>query len=234
MKTYKLNLYEYCELNNEAKDKAIEELYYNDSDFLMIETDNLFDMYISTFKNELDLELSRDDFDYNTEYDITIDLVSREDEKNLFYYVHNSKILDDYVEKHSASTRLKILLNNYDILYYWNNNTERIEVCRIDCVDGRWYTHCENYLEKVLPEILQPISDKINEIIGGFYNDLYLLNYDVRSYIGDDEINIYMNDYEFMFTSDGTLVTGYEQEGIENDLYTLEKAYGAKFEIVED
>lgn len=234
MRKYELSLYEYCELDEEAKNKVVDEFYYNDGDFLISETDDLFDMYISIFKNELDLELDRNDLDYDTDYDITIDLVSREDEKNPLWYAHNAQILENYVNNHITSKRLKVLLNSYDVGYYWNNHTERIEVCSVDCIDGRWYTHCENYLEKVLPEILQPVSDKINEIIGDFYHDLYNLEYNIREYLSDSEINIYMNDCGFMFTSDGTFVTEYERDEIENNLDTLEKAYGTKFEIKED
>lgn len=191
MKTITLKLYDYIELDDEIKTKVAEECYYNDGgDYIYFETDNLLSYYIDTFSRELELDFSKDDFDfYDDGYDTNVNLRAGELEYSIF---KNNTTLDKYVDNHITSKRLAILLKHFDVQYYWTG--ERIEV---DCIssddDSKYYERCEKHLAEELPKVLQPVTDKINEILKDFNQDfnqdLYNLQHDIRGYLGDDTIN---------------------------------------------
>lgn len=231
MKTITLKLYDYIELDDEAKTRVAEEWYYNDGgDYVYFETGDLLDFYINTFSRELNLDFSKDDFDfYNDRYNTNVNLRAGELEYSIF---KNNTTLDKFVDNHITSKRLAVLLKHFDIQYYWAG--ERIEV---DCIssddDSKYYERCEKYLVEELPKVLQPVSDKINEILKDFNQDLYNLQHDIRNYLGDDTINDGLNDNGWYFTKDGEFMSYDEIEELVDRLELIEKAYNVKFNVEE-
>lgn len=231
MKTITLKLYDYIELNDEAKIKVAEEWYYNDGgDYVYFETSNLLDCYIDTFSRELELDFNEKDFKFRKYGHITkINLSEGELEHSIF---GNCTTLDKFVDNHITSKRLAVLLKHFDIQYYWNG--KRIEV---DCIssddDSKYRERCEKYLIKELPKILQPVSDKINEILDDFNHDLHNLQYYIRGYLGDDTINAELNDSGWYFTKDGEFMSYDEIEELVDRLELIEKAYNVKFNVEE-
>lgn len=233
MKTITLKLYDYIELDDEIKTKVAEERYYNDGgDFVNSEIDNLVELYCNDIYKSTKLELNRKDFDfYEVGYITHVNLNSGKLENSVFKDGYNANVLDEYVEAHTKSRRLKILLKNYNVWYYWNNDAERIEVDYIDSVDdSKYYERCEKYLVAELPKILQPVSDKINGVLIGFCHDVYLLKSDIREYLSGEAINDNLNNDGWYFTKDGTFVNLDEVKDIVDKLELIEKAYGVKFE----
>lgn len=237
MKKLVVSLYDYIELDDEIKTKVAEEWYYNDGgDFVNSEIDNLAEFYCNDIYEATKLELSKKDFDfYEVGYTTRVDLNSGELENSVFKDSYNANVLDEYVEAHTKSTRLKTLLKNYNVWYYWNNNTERIEVDYIDSVDdSKYYERCEKYLVAELPKILQPVSDKICSMLDDFNQNLCNLQHDIRNYLGDSIINEGLNDNEWYFTKDGEFMSYDEVNDIIDKLELIEKAYGVKFEEEEN
>lgn len=231
MKTITLKLYDYIELDDEAKIKVAEEWYYNDGrDYIYFETSNLLDCYIDTFSRELELDFSKDDFDfYDDGYDTNVNLRAGELEYSIF---KNNTTLDKFVDNHITSKRFAVLLKHFDIQYYWND--KRIEV---DCIsssdDSKYFERCEKYLIKELPKVLQPVSDKIRSILDDFNQDLYNLQHDVRGYLGDDTINDELNDNGWYFTKDGEFMSCDEIDELVDKLELIEKAYKVEFDVEE-
>lgn len=236
MKTIILKLYDYIELDDEIKTKVAEEWYYHDGgDFVNCEIDNLVELYCDDIYKTTKLELNRGDFDFDKVGYIThVNLNSGELENSVFKDGYNADVLDKYVEAHTKSRRLKILLKNYNVWYYWNKDTERIEVDYIDSVDdSKYYEHCEKYLVAELPKILQPVSDKINGALIDFYHDLFLLENNIREYLSDEAINDSLNGNGWYFTKDGIFISLDEVKDIIDKLELVERAYDVKFEEVE-
>lgn len=231
MKTIALKLYDYIELDDEIKTKVAEEWYYNDGgDYVYFETSNLLDCYIDTFSRESNLDFSKDDFDfYDDGYNTNVNLRAGELEYSIF---KNDTTLDKFVDNHIASKRLAVLLKHFDIQYYWND--KRIEV---DCIssddDSKYFERCEKYLIEELPKVLQPVSDKINEMLDDFNQDLYNLQHDIRGYLGDDTINDELNDNGWYFTKDGEFMSYDEVDKLIDKLELVEKAYNVKFNVEE-
>lgn len=231
MKTITLKLYDYIELDDEAKIKVAEEWYYNDGgDYVYFETSNLLDCYIDTFSRELKLNFGKGDFDfYDDGYNTSVNLRAGELEYSIF---KNNTTLDKFVDNHITSKRLAVLLKHFDIQYYWND--KRIEV---DCIsssdDSKYFERCEKYLIEELPKVLQPVSDKINEILDDFNHDLHNLRCYIRDYLGDDTINDELKDSGWYFTKDGEFMSYDEIEELVDKLELIEKAYNVKFNVEE-
>lgn len=232
MKTIALKLYDYIELNDEAKIKVAEEWYYNDGgDFVGFEFDRLLDYYIDMFSRELELDFNKDDFKFRRYGCITkVNLSKGELEHSVF---DNCTTLDKYVDNHITSKRLAILLKHFDVQYYWTG--ERIEV---DCIssddDSKYYERCEKYLVEELPKVLQPVTGEINEILDAFNLELRDLQYDIRGYLGDSTINDELKDSGWYFTKDGEFMSCDEIEELVDKLELIEKAYNVKFNVEEE
>ena len=125
------------------------------------------------------------------------------------------------------------MLDYYDIYYYYDSDTKKLEVYSLSQIDNRYLPRIEKYLEKALPQILKPISDKLSNLLDQFNDELRLLLTDIRGYLGDDTINAELNDNGWYFTKEGEFMIYDEVKELVDRLELIEKAYNVKFNVEE-
>lgn len=229
MKTIALKLYDYIELDDEAKIIVAEEWYYNDGgDFVGFEVDNLKGVYTNSIYCDTELVIDEDMLNfYDTGYITQVRLCES------YLDCENATFLDKYVNEHATDKKLQFLLDYYDAYYYYDNDTKKLEVYSLSQIDNRYLPRIEKYLEKALPQILKPISDRLSNLLDQFNGELRLLLTNIRGYLGDSTINDELNDNGWYFTKDGEFVSYDEVDNIIDKLELVEKAYNVEFDVEE-
>lgn len=209
MRKLVVNLYNYEELNDRAKEKALR-WWLEDGDIQQGATDDELDIFVDRIDDELGLTLYREDIEYiGTSYGVyTLDY--DDDYTHDCWLNRNQEVLIDYLNRWLINSKAIKLVNKFKDSIIFKCEDDRVLFNYIDMYHPRMTddTRVEKFLKAEIDEAFERggFNNKLADYIEMLNNTIDNIYMDFDGYAGDDRISEDIYNAGFMFLEDGTPV----------------------------
>ena len=220
MKKLVVSLYDYEELGDTAKRKALG-WWLEDGDIQQGYVDDELEMVADRLADELKLSIYREDIEYTGGVYDECTLDYDDDYTCDCWLARNQDVFIEYLNRWLINSKAIKLVNKFkdNIIFKCENN--RIMFNYIDMYHPRTPddTRVEKFLRAEIDEAFErgKFNDMLDDnisILNNTINDIY---YDFDGYVGDDTISECIYNAGFMFLEDGTPInTDYVDVSIDN------------------
>lgn len=220
MKKLTINLYNYDELNDRTKVKALN-WWLEDSDIQQSYADDELDIFVDRISEELGLSLHREDIEYIGSSYGRYTLDYDDDYTNSCWLACNQEVLIEYLNKWLINAKAIKLVNKFKDSIIFKCKDDRILFNYVDMYHPRMPddTRVEKFLKGEINEAFERggFNDKLADCIAILNNTIDDIYHDFDSYVGDDIISEGIYNNGFMFLEDGTPIdTNYVDVSIDN------------------
>lgn len=229
MKKMTITVYNYSELNNDAKKHAIQEYLTDNSELYSREFELITDGLTDNLYNELDLWVYKSDLEFtfvdHTDY---VNLKGGNDATLWINQDYNREALARKLKKYNDS-----LINTFinDVYYRYDKDDKKIY---FDKLEGCNELQTTIELANKINEYLKPINDKLSDIVELTLLDCYNLENNFLEYKNEETLNVEFSDLGWYFTAEGEIIDSYTMDTIENKIGELIDDYSLEMDIEED
>lgn len=221
MKKLIVNLYNYNELNDRAKEKALR-WWLEDGYIQQDYTDNELDLFVDNLYNELGLSLHRKDIEYIGSSYGKYTLDYDDDYTCDCWLVRNQDVLIEYLNKWLISAKAVKLVNKFKDSIIFKCEDDRVMFNYVDMYHPRMPddTRVEKFLRAEINEAFErgKFNDTLADSVATLNNTIDDIYSNFDGYVGDDVISEDIYNAGFMFLEDGTLVnTDYVDISVDNN-----------------
>lgn len=220
MKKLIVNLYNYEELNDRAKEKALR-WWLEDGDIQQGYADDELDMFVDKMISELGLSLYCEDIEYIGSSYGRYTLDYDDDYTCSCWLIRNQDTLIEYLNKWLISAKAIKLVNKFKDSIIFKCEDDRIMFNYVDMYHPRMPddTKVEKFLKAEINEAFERggFNDKLADCVATLNNTIDDIYMDFDGYVGDDRISEDIYNAGFMFLEDGTPIdTDYVDVSIDN------------------
>lgn len=229
MKKMTITLYEYSELNNDAKQHAIQEYLTDNSELYSGEFELITDSLTDNLYNDLDLWVYKSDLEFtfvdHTDY---VNLKGGNDADLWINQDYNREVLARKLKKYNDSL-INTFINN--VYYRYDKDDKKIYFDRIEnCNELQTTIELANKIN----EYLKSINDRLSDIVELVLLDCYNLENNFLEYKNEETLNNEFSDLGWYFTAEGKIIDSYTMDTIENKIGELIDDYSLEMDIEED
>lgn len=211
MKKYIIKLYEYAELDEPARSRALD-WFLGDGDAQYWDGELAIDNFIDRVYVETGISIDKNDFDIK--YDKICMINDHNRSLNWLHYTENKALFCKLFKKSCNNKTLINVIDNYSIEFYYDSD-HGIEFDYIN-TDNK-VPRLERDLKRAFTQALEDINNKLYDIISDINCVIYDIQYDYENYTGIDAINETCTDNDWYFDKEGNFINIIDLEEANKD-----------------